>query len=680
MATFLAKGRGWADDIVMKKDARYARFALIPFLMLATGCSLFSKSGEKLGGSSSYSGYGAASVNEKTLKEFAPPPLPTETIRFVRNILEVQTPGTGLIAPGEKKAMFFTWAITGASQVWKMDNPMAFPIQMTSGEDPTSLVDFTPDGQYAIVSRDHAGEEDPGIYLLPVNGGPLIEVQHKPKVKTSYAWAGNDGQTIYFMANDVTPDSFALHSWNMATRKTDVLFSEPGNWFVADVFGDRIFLLGKAKSPTAFEYWVFQMATDPKERQLRPVIGQDEMTNYDVSFGANPGEFLILTNKFRDLKALYVAKNGKMDKVSIDDNNEIESFTIDHFRYRIYLQRNVGGRSELEVLNARTFDTLKFPNFGDMDQVRVSAASRLGRYAFIGTESSNVPRSNYVYDWANAKLSQWNRSGMPEVDASVFRKSTLESYPARDGTKIPMFVTRPAKCAADPCPVIVSFHGGPEAQARPFFNRRAQIFAAAGFIYVEPNVRGSDGYGKAYRAADDGPKRLDVITDIEDAATYIKKQWAKDGRAPKVGVFGGSYGGYSVLMAMSRFAGAYDAGVSNVGMSNLRSFLLNTASYRRAMRVAEYGDPDKDRDALEKLSPTTYLKQIKDPLMVIQGVSDPRVPVGEAVQIHELLKKRGVDSPLILISGEGHGSKTRDNQVVEMGHTLRFFQTHLLKK
>lgn len=664
------------NDIVMNNDIRTTRFLFIPMLLLSTGCSLFAKPGERTGGTSGYSGYGAASVSEKTLKEFAPPPLPSDTVRFVRNILEVQTPGGGIIAPGEKKALFFNWAITGTSQVWKLDTPMSFPIQMTSGQDPTSIVDFTPDGKYAIVSRDHAGEEDPGIYLLPVNGGSLIEVQHKPKVKTSYAWSSNDGETIYFMANDVSPDSFALHSWNLNTKKSELLFSEPGNWFVADVFGDRIFLLGKAKSPSAFEYWIFQAS----DKQIRPILGQDEMTNYQVSFGNGPNEFLILTNKFRDLKALYYAKDGKMEKISIDDNNEIESFAIDHFRFRLYLQRNVGGRSELEVLNPKTFDTLKFPNFGDADQVNVIATSRLGRYAFVAVESSNVPRVNYTFDWSNSKLTQWNRAGLPEVDASVFRKSTLESFPARDGTKVPMFVTRPAKCAADPCPVIVNFHGGPESQSRPYFNRRAQVYAAAGFVFVEPNVRGSDGYGKAYRSADDGPKRLNVITDIEDVATYIKKAWAKDGRAPKIGVAGGSYGGYSVLMAMSRFAGAYDAGVSNVGMSNLRSFLLNTAPYRRAMRAAEYGDPEKDREALEKLSPTTYLNQVKDPLMVIQGVSDPRVPVGEAVQMHELLKKRKVESPLILISGEGHGSKSRDNQVIELGHSLRFFQAHLLAK
>jgi dipeptidyl aminopeptidase/acylaminoacyl peptidase len=140
---------------------------------------------------------------------------------------------------------------------------------------------------------------------------------------------------------------------------------------------------------------------------------------------------------------------------------------------------------------------------------------------------------------------------------------------------------------------------------------------------------------------------------------------------------GGSYGGYSTLMAMSRFAGSYDAGVAIVGMANLRTFLLNTAPYRRILRISEYGDPEKDKDALEKLSPTTYLNQVKAPLMLIQGVSDPRVPVGEALQMHDQLSAKGIPSELMIFPDEGHGAAKRDNKVLELGHALRFMQEHL---
>jgi dipeptidyl aminopeptidase/acylaminoacyl peptidase len=144
-----------------------------------------------------------------------------------------------------------------------------------------------------------------------------------------------------------------------------------------------------------------------------------------------------------------------------------------------------------------------------------------------------------------------------------------------------------------------------------------------------------------------------------------------------VGIIGGSYGGYSTLAGMTMFAGSYDAGVSTVGISNFMSFLQNTAPYRRALRIAEYGDPVKDRDALIQLSPINHIDKLIAPLMLIQGVSDPRVPVGEAVQMYEAAKKRNVPAELMLFADEGHGAAKRENRVYSIGHTIRFLEAYL---
>jgi dipeptidyl aminopeptidase/acylaminoacyl peptidase len=245
-----------------------------------------------------------------------------------------------------------------------------------------------------------------------------------------------------------------------------------------------------------------------------------------------------------------------------------------------------------------------------------------------------------------------------------------------------MFVRRPEACvkATEPCPVVVHFHGGPEGQSVAGFSTYGQIFVDAGFIWVEPNVRGSDGYGKTWIKSDDGPKRLNVITDIEDAAKHVRSAFTVSGKAPKVGVMGGSYGGYSTLVAMTKFAGAFDAGVANVGMSNLLTFLLNTAPYRRALRISEYGDPEKDKDALIQLSPITHIDKVNAPLLLIQGANDPRVPVGEAIQMHTALEKKGTTTKMIVFPDEGHGTQKRENKVLEVGHTLDWFEVHLKGK
>ena len=126
-----------------------------------------------------------------------------------------------------------------------------------------------------------------------------------------------------------------------------------------------------------------------------------------------------------------------------------------------------------------------------------------------------------------------------------------------------------------------------------------------------------------------------------------------------------------------RFAGAYDAGVDVVGISDLRTFLRNTAPYRRILRISEYGDPDKDADALAKLSPMTYVDRVKAPLLIMQGASDPRVPAGEAVQIHESIAARGVPCTLMIFPDEGHGAQKRENRVLMLGNAISFLKEHL---
>ncbi|HKY74619.1 MAG TPA: prolyl oligopeptidase family serine peptidase, partial [Acidimicrobiia bacterium] len=356
---------------------------------------------------------------------------------------------------------------------------------------------------------------------------------------------------------------------------------------------------------------------------------------------------------------------------------DVDGFSINRNGGRILYTVNEGGYTRPGALDARTFAEVALPSLPPGDHVYFGSTTRDGRYTAILTNSATSLPSSAVLDWATGRLTSWHAPSAPEVDPSRFAPVSLESYLARDGTRIPMFVRRPAQCAAAACPVVVEFHGGPEAQAPAGWDPGAQLFVDGGFIHVTPNVRGSDGYGKAWLHADNGPKRLQVITDIEDCARFIRGNWAANGAAPKIGITGISYGGYSALVGMTMFAGAYDAGVSVVGISNLTTFLNNTAAYRRTLRTTEYGDPQKDGDALRRLSPITFIDRVKGPLLIIQGANDPRVPVSEALQMKNALDRRQTASQLILFGDEGHGSQKRDNRVQEVGHTLRFFTEHL---
>lgn len=633
---------------------------------------------------STYAGHGADSVPREKIVKYAPPPLPGEVTRRIQTMLDVRGAVLGTIAPDGKR-LFFTWGITGTPNVWRLDGPKSFPVQMTGGEDPTRVAGVTPDGRTLILSRDVGGQEDPGLYVQSADGGPLALVHHKKGTRAFYAFTTDDSRTIYFGANDIKPDSYAIYRYDLGTKRRDLVFDQPGLWSVSDHRGDAAglkLLLSKATGALSREYAEYDVVTGT----LTPLLGQNEKVEYQADYAAEPGELLVLTNKLGEFRRLYRWKpGGALIPVTPEMAIDVAAFDLDEAKSRLYLSLNDRGYQRVRVHDARTLAELNVSVPADAAAISIGSLSRDGRFAVLGVDSGKAPRTSVVIDWQSGSLTEWALATAPEVDVTKFASAKLESYTARDGTKIPMFIRYPAQCApeaaaADPCPIVVEFHGGPEGQATPGFSGFSQLFVDAGFIFAEPNVRGSDGYGKAWLDADNGARRLDVISDIDDAGKALRARFTRNGKAPKIAITGGSYGGYSVLMGMTMFGGTYDVGVSIVGISNLATFLQNTAPYRRALRASEYGDPEKDAEALKKLSPTTYLDRVKAPLLIIQGVDDPRVPAGEAIQIQEALEARGVPSKLILLEGEGHGAARRGGQVLMIGHMLRFLEEHLSPK
>ncbi|MEW6757335.1 MAG: prolyl oligopeptidase family serine peptidase [Acidobacteriota bacterium] len=640
--------------------------SLLTLIMLAAHAALASPQ------AGTYSGHGAETVPPEVLAQYAPPPLPADLSRKIQSVMDIRAPGLGIVSPDGSR-LYFTWSVTGTIQIWRLDGPDRFPVQLTGGEDRTTLAGISPDGRTLFVQRDRSGEENPGLYTMPAEGGPLTAIQHLKGVQTFFFFSSDDGRWLYYGANDLRPDSYAVYRYDLETGAKEALVTEPGLWQIADHTPAGRLLLAKYTGSLSAEYSEW----NPETRALTPLLGQGEKEEYIVRYGASPGQFLVLTPKFGEFRRLYRLEGGRFEPVTPELTWDVSGFDIDPKRTRILFSVNEGGYTRLHGLNAKTFEALGLPEFPGADHVYYGETSWDGRYTALGIETATSPRTNWVLDWKTGALSRWVVPSAPEVDTRTFSVATLEHYPARDGTKIPMFVRRPKAASQGPCPVVVEFHGGPESQATPGFSPMAQLYVDAGFTYVEPNVRGSDGYGKTWLASDDGPKRLQVITDIEDCARFIRENWAVAGKAPRVGVIGGSYGGYAVLMAMTRFAGAYDAGCSTVGISNLLTFLNNTAPYRRILRISEYGDPEKDKEALLQLSATTYVDRLQAPLLIIQGATDPRVPAGEALQMYEAARKKGVPSGLMIFPDEGHGAGKRNNRVLMYGHELLWMQKHL---
>lgn len=275
------------------------------------------------------------------------------------------------------------------------------------------------------------------------------------------------------------------------------------------------------------------------------------------------------------------------------------------------------------------------------------------------------------------RLVRWTRSEVGGLDPSAFVEPELVRYPTAGGALVPAFLYRPR--GAGKVPVVVNWHGGPEAQHRPGFSPAVQFLAAElGIAVLLPNVRGSDGYGRAWLGLDDGVRREAALADIPATFDFIASRPDLD--PARTAAWGGSYGGYLTLATVALFPGRARAAVDVVGISSIPTFLESTQAYRRDLRRAEYGD-ERDpavRAVLERIAPLAHAARIDVPLLVAQGKNDPRVPRSEAEQIVRAVRANGRECWYLLALDEGHGYQKKPNRDHLTAVTMMFLQRTLL--
>ncbi len=300
-----------------------------------------------------------------------------------------------------------------------------------------------------------------------------------------------------------------------------------------------------------------------------------------------------------------------------------------------------------------------------------------GRWLAIGLVAPTRPGSvllHEVTESAPRMLVDGTTQFSPQMAAALV-EPTSHRVPARDGESIPCFAYTPVEApSALAGSVVISIHGGPEAQAPRRFSADTQALVAAGHTVLVPNVRGSTGYGKRWYSLDDVRLRLESVYDLADLRAWVPEVGGDPERAA---LFGGSYGGYMVLAGLSMQPELWAAGVDVVGISSLVTFLENTSDYRRATREREYGSLEADRDFLTAASPLTYLDDVRAPLLVIHGANDPRVPLSESEQIKAALDANEVPCTLLVYADEGHGLAKRVNRLDAYPQVVDFLATHL---
>jgi dipeptidyl aminopeptidase/acylaminoacyl peptidase len=323
---------------------------------------------------------------------------------------------------------------------------------------------------------------------------------------------------------------------------------------------------------------------------------------------------------------------------------------VDWTGRHLLITSNVDGITRAELRDPVSLEKAADVGFPGEGVAGPFAFSKDGRWLAFGFSSASVPGDVWRYDTATGETERVTVSPC-DVDPATFVPPELVRVASFDGLAVPAFVFRPR--GRGPHPVVVVVHGGPESQWRPSFSPLVQYLVASGFAVVAPNVRGSTGYGRTYQHLDDVERRLDSVADLAAVHDWIAGRDDLDER--RCALYGGSYGGYMVLSGLVHQPDRWAAGVDVVGIANLVTFLQNTAAWRRAWREREYGSLTHDREFLEHASPITHVDRLRAPLLVIHGRNDPRVPLGEAEQIHAVARAKGLRSELLVYDDEGHG-------------------------
>ena len=589
-----------------------------------------------------------------------------------------------------RPAAFAGWASDGellistrfgeTNQVHRVRSPMGMREQLTFQREPVSSVRAQPgsNGRGFVFGRDVGGSEFWQLYHydLETRGTRLLTDGGRSRNEQPL-WS-HDGRQLAWTSTARNGQDSDIWVRSLDGEARAVL-TEGGTWYATDFSPDGKRLLVQR----------YVSINDSRPGELDLTTGKLELFPVDggrAAFGpflyAPDGQGVYyISDESREFRSLryHNPASGDMVDLTADLPWNVVAFDIAADGKHLAYASNEDGIFRLHVLSLPGHEPVQLPAL-PVGVIGGLGFAPDGQRIALTLNGATSPSDVFVVDLKDRSLTRWTEGEVGGLDASRFVAPTLVRYPSFDGLSIPAFYYRPAQVPADQrIPVVIQIHGGPEAQALPIFNPSLQFMLdELGVAVLVPNVRGSAGYGKTYVDLDNGFKRKDSVKDIGALLDWIEQQPGLD--AKRVGVSGGSYGGYMVLATLVDYADRIAAGIDVVGISSFSTFLEATESYRRDLRRAEYGD-ERDpamRAFMDEIAPLNNAQQIRSPLFVAQGANDPRVPLSEADQIVNAVRGNGGDVWYLVFKDEGHGFAKKTNADYFGAASMLFWQKHLL--
>lgn len=601
----------------------------------------------------------------------------------IQQYLSIRSASSPSLSPDGRKLAYLSNA-SGTSQVWIKDLSTGEVQQLTFYEDNVSFVSFSPKGDGLVFGKARGGDENTQLFWVSVDGKQIKQLTNSPGIRHNFGGWLKDGTKIYYASNKRNRNFFDIYSMELTTGKEDLIYQQDGsNSFAAISDDGRFLVVSRAGVEFSLDnnLYLYDLETK-KETLLTPhkeasLFGDVNFLSDSIVFTSNKDrEFAaIMQIKLNDIEKISViepVENFDVETIVFPENGRYFAYTINKDGFSELRLREFQGGKQTRILNKQK--VIKLPTKGLVGGLNFSKDGKLLVFTFnASTYNSDI----WLYDIEKESLKQVTNSDRAGIDRASFIEPELVKYKTFDGREIPAWYYRP-KNSSGKIPVILSVHGGPEAQERPVFNSLYQYFLSRGYAVFAPNVRGSTGYGKSYAHLDNIYKREDAVKDLAYAVEWLKSYGNADEK--RIAVMGGSYGGYMTMAAITLYPELWAAAVNTVGIVNFETFLKNTSGYRRRQREVEYGFLDRDLEFLRLISPINKVDRIKTPLFVIHGKNDPRVPYTEAEQIVEALRSRGAIVEYKLYEDEGHGISKLKNRLELYPLVVDFLDRYMKRK
>jgi len=535
---------------------------------------------------------------------------------------------------------------------------------------------LTSDEKAVLFLSDVGNDNNFHVFAIGVDGQGLVDLTPGEKLHRDAPIVARAKPDLFmYGAHAPSSERTRLFTQSRAGGAPHEFYADDRGGFLVDVSPDGAHALFVRVNADA-DVVVFDVdVASGKAKRLFPEEGKTAGANAAYSATADrvlvatqavgkPSELLAFDRKSGKQLARYeeaTEKTAGMEEIVATPSGDTVVVMID-----------CGNHTELRVLDAKTLALTKKVDL-PLGLVTLGAPTKDGKRVTFSLSRADAPFDVFALDPKTGKtmpLREDERAGLSTLPAL---STSIDNVRAHDGLTIPVNTYRVAGAAAK-SPVIVLVHGGPTGSAKVRWNPDVRYLTSLGYAIVEPNIRGSTGFGVAYVSADDKEKRVDALHDVETVRTWALSQPWADGRAV---IMGTSYGGYMTLLALARQPKLWNAGVDLSGMSDLRTMERLEDQSIRVYDESEFGILGKEDDLLFEWSPLKYVDNVVAPLFVFQGKNDPITPQNEADQIVKALRQRHVPVEYMLLADEGHGIVRRENRAMFLARTTRFLEARL---